>query len=265
MGNVIAIFKRDVRGYFSSPIAYVVIGLFLIVSGIFFHLLLKSFLGYVQYRNAAMAQGQNITLNVNLMMIRPFLLNTSVIVLFMIPIITMRSFAEEKKIGTMELLLTSPLTNWQIILGKFLATYLFYFVMIAVTFLFMLILMVLGKPPAPAQGPEVWPILIGYIGLFLMGTMLIGIGNFISSLTENQIVAAVGTFGATMFLWVVGFAADFMGNTFGKALGYLSIVDHFDDFSKGVFDTSHLVFYLSMAFVMLFLTYQSIESSKWRG
>ncbi|MFA5729580.1 MAG: ABC transporter permease subunit, partial [Candidatus Neomarinimicrobiota bacterium] len=127
MGNLFQIYKRDLKGYFSSPIAYVVIGLFLIVTGIFFYLLLSSFL---QYSYAMMMQRQNIPVNVNLMMIRPFFLNMSVIVLFVIPMITMRSFSEEKKSGTMELLLTSPLTNWQIILGKYLATFTLYFVMV---------------------------------------------------------------------------------------------------------------------------------------
>ncbi|MDD5765080.1 MAG: ABC transporter permease subunit [Candidatus Marinimicrobia bacterium] len=255
MGNVYTIFKRDVRSYFSSPIAYVVIGLFLAVTGIFFYLMLTSFL---QYSYAAMMQRQNVPLNVNLMMIRPFLLNTCVIVLFMIPMITMRSFSEDKKSGTMELLLTSPLTNWQIILGKFFATYFLYVVMILVTFLFMIFLFIWGKP-------QLMPVLIGYLGLLLMGAALVALGNFISSLTENQIVAAVGTFAGTMFLWVIGFAADFAGKIFGPFFGYISIVQHFEDFSKGVFDTSHLVFYVSLTFLMLFCTYQSVESSKWRG
>jgi ABC-2 type transport system permease protein len=255
MGNLFAIYKRDLRGYFSSPIAYVVIGLFLIVTGIFFYLILNSFL---QYSYAVMMQRQGATVNVNLQMIRPFFLNMSVIVLFVIPMITMRSFSEEKKSGTMELLLTSPLTNWQVILGKFLATFTLYFVMVIVTALFMVFLFIWGNP-------NLGPILISYLGILLMGMVLIAVGNFISSLTENQIVAAVGTFGASMLLWVIGFAGDFAGKVFGELFKYLSIVNHFEDFSKGVFDTSHLVYYLSLTFLMLFLTYQSIESSKWRG
>ncbi len=256
MGNIWTIFKRDLKGYFSSPIAYVVIGLFLIVTGIFFYLLLSSFL---QYSYAVMMQQRGgMAVNVNLMMIRPFLLNMSVIVLFVIPMITMRSFSEEKKSGTVELLLTSPLTTTQIVFGKFLATYLLYFVMVAVTFLFMVFLFIWGKP-------AFWPIFLGYCGILLMGGGLVALGNFISSLTENQIVAAVGTFGATMLLWVIGFAGDLSGKVLGEIFRYLSIVNHFEDFSKGVFDTSHLVYYLSLSFLMLFLTYQSIESSKWRG
>ena len=256
MGNIWTIFKRDLKGYFSSPIAYVVIGLFLIVTGIFFYLLLSSF---IQYSYAVMMQQRGgYTVNVNLMMIRPFLLNMSVIVLFVIPMITMRSFSEEKKSGTVELLYTSPLTTTQIVIGKFLATYFLYFVMVAVTFLFMVFLFIWGKP-------NFLPILLGYCGILLMGLALVALGNFISSLTENQIVAAVGTFGATMLLWVIGFAGDLSGKVFGAIFNYLSIVNHFEDFSKGVFDTGHLVYYLSLSFLMLFLTYQSIESSKWRG
>ena len=255
MGNLLAIYKRDLKGYFFSPIAYVVIGLFLLVNGIFFYVLLSSFL---EYSYAVMIQRQGYPINVNLLMIRPFFQNMSVIVLFVIPMITMRSFSEEKKSGAMELLLTSPLTNWQLILGKFLASFTLYFVMVMVTFLFMVFLFIWGNP-------SLVPILISYLGILLMGLVLVALGNFISSLTENQIVAAVGTFGATMFLWVIGFAGDFAGKVFGEIFKYLSIVNHFDDFSKGVFDTNHLVYYLSLTFLMLFFTYQSIESSKWRG
>ncbi len=255
MSNLLAIYKRDLKGYFFSPIAYVVIGLFLLVNGIFFYVLLSSFL---EYSYAVMIQRQGYPINVNLLMIRPFFQNMSVIVLFVIPMITMRSFSEEKKSGTMELLLTSPVTNWQLILGKFLASFTLYFVMVMVTFLFMVFLLIWGNP-------SLVPILINYLGILLMGLVLVALGNFISSLTENQIVAAVGTFGATMFLWVIGFAGDFAGKVFGEIFKYLSIVNHFDDFSKGVFDTNHLVYYLSLTFLMLFFTYQSIESSKWRG
>ncbi|HOO13768.1 MAG TPA: ABC transporter permease subunit [Candidatus Marinimicrobia bacterium] len=255
MSNLLAIYKRDLKGYFFSPIAYVVIGLFLLVNGIFFYVLLSSFL---EYSYAVMIQRQGYPINVNLLMIRPFFQNMSVIVLFVIPMITMRSFSEEKKSGTMELLLTSPVTNWQLILGKFLASFTLYFVMVMVTFLFMVFLLIWGNP-------SLVPILISYLGILLMGLVLVALGNFISSLTENQIVAAVGTFGATMFLWVIGFAGDFAGKVFGEIFKYLSIVNHFDDFSKGVFDTNHLVYYLSLTFLMLFFTYQSIESSKWRG
>ena len=255
MSNLLAIYKRDLKGYFFSPIAYVVIGLFLLVNGIFFYVLLSSFL---EYSYAVMIQRQGYPINVNLLMIRPFFQNMSVIVLFVIPMITMRSFSEEKKSGTMELLLTSPVTNWQLILGKFLASFTLYFVMVMVTFLFMVFLLIWGNP-------SLVPILISYLGILLMGLVLVALGNFISSLTENQIVAAVGTFGATMFLWVIGFAGDFAGKVFGEIFKYLSIVNHFDDFSKGVFDTNHLVYSLSLTFLMLFFTYQSIESSKWRG
>jgi ABC-2 type transport system permease protein len=255
MRNILAIFKRDLRGYFSSPIAYVIIGLFVSVTGIFFYLLLSSF---VQYSYALMMQQQNAPLNVNLMMVRPFLLNLSVIILFIVPMITMRAFSEEKKSGTIELLLTAPLTNWQIISGKFLATYVLFLAMTGITFLYMIFLFLWGNP-------EIGPILIGYLGLLFFGAALIATGNFISSLTENQIVAAVGTFAVAMFLWIIGFAADSAGKALGSVLGYLSIVEHFEDFSKGIFDTSHLVYYLSVVTVMLFLTFQSVESAKWRS
>jgi len=255
MRNVLSIFKRDFNAYFQSPIAYVVIALFLLISGVFFYLLLSSFM---QYSYAAMMQQQGIPVNVNLMLIRPFFLNLSIIILFMIPIITMRAFSEDKKNGTFELLLTAPLSNWQIVLGKFLATYLFYLIMTGLTFLYMIFLFLWGNP-------EILPVLIAYLGVWLLGAALIAAGNFISSLTENQIVAAVGTFTLTMVLWIVGFSADFAGKVLGNFLQYFSIIDHFDDFSKGVFDSSHCVFYLSLMILMLFMTHQSVESSKWRA
>ena len=255
MRNILAIFKRDFRSSFTSPAAYVVIGLFLLVSGIFYYLLFSSFM---QYSYAAMMQQQGTPINVNLMMIRPFLLNISVIILFMIPMITMRSFSEDKKNGTIEFLLTAPLSNWQIVIGKFLATYIFYIIMLGSTAPFLVFLFYWGNP-------ELEPVLMGYLGLLLLGAALIAAGNFISSLTENQIVAAVGTFGLTMFLWIVGFSTDFIGKISGKLLEYISVITHFEDFSKGIFDTSHLVFYVSFTFLMLYLTYQSIESSRWRS
>ena len=255
MGNMITIFKRDVRSYFSSPIAYVVIGLFLAVTGIFFYLMLTSFL---QYSYAAMMQRQNVPLNVNLMMIRPFLLNTCVIVLFMIPMITMRSFSEDKKSGTMELLLTSPLTNWQIILGKFFATYFLFVVMILVTFLFMIFLFIWGKP-------QLMPVLIGYLGLLLMGAALVALGNFISSLTENQIVAAVLTFGMLLLFWILSWVSDLAGPSFRPLFTSLSLFEHYENFPKGILDTRDLIYYLSFAALFLFLTLRVLASKRYRG
>jgi ABC-2 type transport system permease protein len=198
------------------------------------------------------------TVNINQLVIRPLMMNMSVITLFILPLITMRSFADEKRSGTFELLLTSPLTNWQLILGKYFSTFVLYAVMILVTFLYQVILIFNGNP-------EIIPILTGYLGLLLMGSASVAIGVLISSLTENQIIAAVGTFGAMMFLWVIGWVGNFAQGASQSILQYFSIVEHFDDFAKGVLDSEHIIYYVSLAFLSLFLTYQSIESMKWRG
>jgi ABC-2 type transport system permease protein len=255
MRNMFSIFKRDFGAYFRSPIAYIVMALFLLVSGLIFYLLLA---GFLQYSYSATMQAQGLPVHVNLMLIRPFFMNLTIIILFIVPIITMRTFSEDKKSGTIELLLTAPLTAGQIVLGKFLAAYLFYLIMTAVTLLFMIFLFLWGEP-------ELMPICVGYLGLWLLGAALIAAGNFISSLTENQIVAAAGTFTLTMLLWIVGFGADVTGKIFGNILGYFAIIDRFEDFAKGVLDSGHCVFYISLSILMLFLTYKSLASSKWRA
>ncbi|MCF7804838.1 MAG: ABC transporter permease subunit [Candidatus Marinimicrobia bacterium] len=252
------IFKRDLKSYYSSPIAYVVIALFIAVSGVFFYALLTRFLNIqMQAMYQAQQMGRSITVNVNQMMIRPLLANMSIIALFMIPMITMRSFSEDKRSGTIELLLTSPISNTQMILGKFGAAFVLYASMVVVAFIYPVVLMFYGNP-------EIAPTLMGYLGLLLMGAATVSVGVLISSFTENQIIAAIGTFAVMMLFWTIGWLGT--GNSFFADLAsYLSIIEHMGDFTKGVFDTKHLVYYASFLFVALFLTYQSIESTKWRG
>ena len=258
MRNTWEIFKRDLRSYFSSPIAYVVIALFIAVSGVFFYALLTRFLNIqMQAMFQAQQMGRSITINVNQMMIRPLLGNMSIIALFMIPMITMRAFSEEKKSGTIELLLTSPVTNTQMILGKFGAAFVLYASMVILAFVYPVVLMIYGTP-------EIAPTLLGYVGLLFLGAATVSVGVFISSLTENQIIAAVGTFAIMMLFWMIGWLGT-GGSFFADVASYLSIIEHMDDFTKGVLDTTHLVYYASFLFVALFLTYQSIESTKWRG
>jgi ABC-2 type transport system permease protein len=184
--------------------------------------------------------------------------NTSVVVLFVLPMITMRTYAEEKRSGTIELLLTSPVTDFQIIMGKFFGAMALYGVMLAVTLLYIAILFVYGNP-------EWRPIAIGYLGLLLLGGSFIALGLLISSLTKNQIVAGISTFAVLLILWVINWAANSAGPTMASVLNYLSITDHFDDFSKGILDTKHLVYYLSFITFGLFLTAKSVDTERWRG
>jgi ABC-2 type transport system permease protein len=197
-------------------------------------------------------------LNVNQVMLRPLLQNVTILLLFLMPMITMRSYAEEKRAGTIELLLTSPLKDTEIILGKFLGALALWGLALCVSLIHIAILYGFGAP-------EWKPIVTAYLGLLLMGGCFISVGLLISSFTSNQIVAGMATFGVFLMLWVINWLGSFSGPTVNKITQYLSIVDHFDDFAKGVIDTSHLVYYISFIGFGLFLTARSVDSERWRG
>ncbi len=252
--NMLTIAEKELRSYFASPIAYVIIGLFALLFGWFFYVYLTFFV----QRSTGMAQFGGGATNINQDMIRYVLMNSAVIILFVMPMITMRTYAEEKRSGTIELLLTSPLTDVQIILGKFLGAMGLYASMLLVTLLYMSILFVYGNP-------EWRPIAAGYLGLLLMGGCFISVGLLISSMTKNQIVAGVLTFAVFLMLWVVNWIGDQSGPVTRAIVNYLSIVDHFDDFARGIIDTKHVVYYLSFITFGLFLTAKSVDSERWRG
>jgi ABC-2 type transport system permease protein len=172
--------------------------------------------------------------------------------------VTMRTYAEEKRSGTMELLLTSPLTDVQIILGKFLGAMGLFASMLLVTAIDVAILFRLGNP-------EWKPVLTGYLGLLLLGGCFLSLGLLISSLTKNQIVAGGMTFGVFLLLWIVNWFADGVGPTTREVLNYLSITAHLEDFVRGILDTKHIVYYLSFITFGLFLTAKSVDSERWRG
>jgi ABC-2 type transport system permease protein len=255
MGNILALAHKEIRSYFGSPIAYVVIGLFSLLFGYFY----VAILNYFVQQSMQMGQyGMGGSLNVNQQMIRPLLLNTTVVMLFVLPMITMRTYAEEKRSGTIELLLTSPLTDFQIIVGKFLGALTLYATMLAVTAVYVGILFFFGTP-------EWKPIVTAYVGLLLLGGCFISVGLLVSSLTKNQIVAGMVTFGVFLLLWVIDWIGSFDGPTAEKIVSYLSITQHFDDFAKGVVDTKHVLYYLSFITFGLFLTAKSVDSERWRG
>ena len=254
MRNVLAIAEREVTSYFSSPIAYVVIGFFALLYGYFFYALLSFF--EQQSMQMGMQPGQ--PMNINQMLVAPLLMNATVILLFIFPLITMRTYSEEKRSGTIELLLTSPLTDVQIIFGKFAGAMLLYTAMLAVTLIHVSLLFLYGHP-------EWKPIATGYLGLLLMGGCFISVGLLISSLTKNQIVAGMVTFAVFLMLWVINWIGSFVGPTAQAVLQHLSITEHFDDFAKGVIDTKHLIYYFSFMAFGLFLTMKSVDSERWRG
>jgi ABC-2 type transport system permease protein len=254
MNNILAIAGKELKGYFASPIAYVVIGLYAIPFGYFFYTLLLFF----DRQSMQMAGLAGPSVNVNEQLLRPVFLNTTVIFLFMLPMITMRTYAEEKRSGTIELLLTAPLTDFQIIAGKFLGAMGLYAAMLAITVPQVGLLFWFGNP-------EWIPIAITYLGLLLMGGCFISVGLFISSLTKNQILAVMATFTVFLMLWVINWIATFTGPTTQAVLNYLSITDHLDDFTRGVIDTKHLVYYASFIAFGLYLTLRSVDSERWRG
>jgi gliding motility-associated transport system permease protein len=256
MNNILAIAGKELRSYFSTPIAYIVIGFFALLFGYFFYAMLIIF---NQQSQLGGLEGGGPT-DINAQLIRPLFLNASVIMLFVLPLITMRTYSEEKRSGTIELLLTSPLTDFEIIMGKFLGAMALYGSMLAITLIHMTILASYATPR-----PE-WRILLtGYVGLLLMGGCFISVGLLISSMTKNQIVSGMITFAVFLLLWVINWVASFVGPTTQTVLNYLSITDHFDDFTKGILDTKHLVYYFSVMSFGLFLTMRSVDTERWKG
>ena len=257
MNNILAIAHKEIKGYFGSPIAYAVIGFSAILFGWFFINLLYYF-DRMSLQAGMGLGGPPQPVNVNEMLISPLFLNVSVILLFTLPLITMRTYAEEKRSGTIELLLTSPLTDLQIVMGKFLGGLVLYGAMLAVTLVHMAILFAYGNP-------EWRPIATGYLGLILMGACFLSLGLFVSSLTRNQIIAGMVTFAVFLMFWVINWIATFMGPTSQAVLNYLSITEHLNDFARGVIDTKHVVYYLSFIAFSLFLTVRAVDSERWRG
>lgn len=258
MKNAFAIAGREIRAYFVSPIAYVVLTGFLLLGGWFFYNLLARFLYllgmYTSFQNPQALE----QLNLNELVIAPLLHNLSIVLVILVPVITMRSFAEEKRAGTFELLLTSPIRIGEIVAGKFLGAVVFLAVMLGLAGLYPILLVLYGDP-------EVGIILSGYLGLFLLATSFVAIGLLTSSLTENQIIAAVSCLVALLLLYVISWPAETATNPIlGTVLRYVSITEHFGELVKGLIDTKDLVYFLSVIVAALFLTHRSVESLRWR-
>lgn len=258
MKNALTIAAREIRSYFVSPVAYVVLTGFLLLSGWFFFNLLARFSYLVQiYSGMQRGGGELERLNLNDLVISPLLHNLSVVLVILIPVITMRTFAEEKRQGTFELLLTSPLSVGEIVAGKFLGALAFVALMLGLTGIYPILLVAYGNPEAGI-------ILSGYLGLFLTAASFLSIGLLTSSLTENQIIAAVSCLVTLLLLYVINWPADTSTPTIGAVLHYLSITEHFGEFVKGIVDTRGVVYFLSLIVAALFLTHRSIESLRWR-
>jgi ABC-2 type transport system permease protein len=256
MQNILAIWQREMKSYFVSPIAYVVLTVFLFLSGLFFYGNLYEVVQYTMMQ-AQMGQGMG-PIDVPSLVTQSLFRTTSVILLFLVPMLTMGLFSEEKKRGTIELLLTTPVGNFSAMVGKYLASLTFLAILFAASGVTISAIFLYGQPD--------WkPILAGYLGMFLYGAALLALGLFISTLTENQIVAVILTFGVSLVLWLINVFASSASGAARSVINYLSVIGHLDDFIKGVIDTSHVVYYVTFAFVGLFLAFRSLESMRWKG
>lgn len=256
MANILAIFKKELRSYFVSPVAYGVLAIFTVIAGYFFWIITAFYqtASLQSMMNPQAAQGLNPTEWV----FRPLFRNLAVVMLFMMPALTARLLAEEKKQGTAELLFTYPIRDLELLLGKFLAALALFAGMLALTLAYPLLL-------TPFIRIEWGPTLAGYLGLLLLGLAFLALGILISSLTEHQLIAFSVAFGAALLLWIVSWPADQAGATARTVLNHLSIIAHQESFAKGLIETKDVIFYLNFTLFFLFLTLRSLESKRWRG
>ncbi|HEY0704850.1 MAG TPA: ABC transporter permease [Candidatus Acidoferrales bacterium] len=259
MQSFYAVYRKEMGHYFVSPIAYIFIGVFLFLGAYFFNLFLAAGIREsFQMEMMGMQGGLPPQIDVPGQVMRAFFGLLSTLVLFFTPVLTMGVFSEERKRGTMELLMTSPVTETQIVCGKYFASLTLFVLMMLPTATFIAFMCLHSDPVPPWR-----MVAAGYAGVFLLGAALIALGIFISSLTENQLIAAVLTFAAFLFVWVLdaGSTAD---AGFGVVVQYLSVIRHYDDFTRGVVDTSALIYYFSFIALFVFLTVRSIDSMRWR-
>jgi ABC-2 type transport system permease protein len=257
MRNIVTLAGREIRSYFSSPVAYVLIAVYLALAGYFFFALLSAFNTTLQIYSMMRNPELLSRFNLNQMVIVPLLANLSVLLIFIVPAITMRMFPEEKRAGTYELLLTSPLRVSEIVLGKFLGGLVLVLVMVFLSGIFGALLLYYGNPEVPLM-------LAGYLGLALMATVFLAIGTLVASFTDNVVIAYVGALFALLVLYTVGWLGDTMQGGAAELIKYLSITDHFQELTKGVIDTRDLVYFATLLVLSLFLTQRSVESVRWR-
>ncbi len=254
MKNIWSIARRDFQSYFTSPIAYIVIAGFLAIMGWMFFWSLNHFnIQNMQYMQYGGGKGPSITEAI----IRPLYGNMNVVFLFLVPFITMRLFAEERRQHTIALLLTAPIHLTEIILGKFLAAFALVLIMLLLTGFYPIMLFATGNP-------ELGPIVASYIGTLLLAGCCLSLGILFSAMTENQIVAGALTFSSGLFFWLVSWAQQAAGSVFGELLNYLSLTGHYNNFGQGLLHSSDIVFYLSFIGLGLFFTHRVLDSYRWR-
>jgi ABC-2 type transport system permease protein len=257
MRNIMAIAGKELRGYFHSPIAYLLLTVWTILVGLIFYLSVGEYINYTFRMEAMGGMGQPMP-GLNEVIVRGMLQGfLMVVLLFMMPLITMRLYAEEKRTGTIELLLTSPLTDLEIILGKFLGALALYGILVAITLLYISVLFLYGNPSAK-------PIVANVLGLLLYGAALLAVGMWISTFTRNQIIAGVVSMVAFLMLYIFNWPAMFLDNKVAQFLSSMAISTHIENFSKGVIQLSDVVYYVSVIILGIFFTARSVEALKGR-
>jgi len=260
MKGMYAVYRKEMGHYFVSPVAYIIVAVFLILTAYFFNrltvlIIQESFQASIE--EAQFGGGQ--AFDVPSLVMRNFFGVLSTLLLFLTPMLTMSVYAEERRRGTMELLMTSPVTDLEIVLGKFFASLTLLVIMLLPTAIGFAYMLRHAEPTAP------WRVLGSeYLGVLLLGAALLALGSFFSSLTESQLIAAMLSFGAILLLWVLDFGSQAGSSAWASGLEYLSVFRHYDDFTRGVIDTSNVIFYLSFIFLGVFLTIRSVDSMRWR-
>ncbi|MDQ1240008.1 MAG: transporter permease [Thermodesulfobacteriota bacterium] len=256
MSGWYAVFRKETANFFVSPIAYAILACFLLISGFFFwaNVSLMSLISLQAANNPMISQRINITDIV----IRPLAQNMSIVLLFLMPLITMRLFSEERKSGSIELLMTYPMTDLGVVMGKFLSALLVLVVMLGSTLSFPLLLLLVGQP-------DLGTLMSGYVGLLLMGSAFVALGMFLSSLSENQIISAAISFVAALLFWVMSWSSSFSGEGLGNVLRQLSILEHLESFHKGILSLPDVSFFVFFSAFFFFLTLRSLETYRWRG
>ncbi|OUL29964.1 ABC transporter permease [Nostoc sp. 106C] len=264
LSNIIAIYRRELQSYFVSPLAYVIAGIFWFLSGLFLIMILLGPDGILPTITALDLQGQQMgvpvpPIDVPYEFVRAFLDRMGWLLLFVLPILSMGLYAEERKRGTLELLATSPVTNWAVAVGKLLGVLTFFVTMIVPLVAIEAFVISSSNPP---MTPTI--LLLGHLGLILLAAAILSLGMFISSLTDSTILAAVFTFAVILLLLFVELIAKTVPGPIGEALGYISLLRHFNTLIQGIFDTSAILLFVSYIFLGVFLTSQSIDALRFQ-
>jgi len=257
--NIGYLIEKEWRHYFGGPIAYVAVAIWTLLFGFFYYAIFNGFVEYSVRAGAQMEFGAP-KLSLNEIVIATVLRNMTVVALFILPMLTMRLFAEEKRQGTIELLATSPLTDFQLVMGKFLGALSLYVTMMLAGFVNFVLMWAYAT-----SKPEWRPLLTGAVGLLLVGGTFIALGLFLSTLTRNQIIAGILGFGLGLVFWILSWFDQPTASPLMKAIAYAGITNHVEDLLKGVVALKDVVFYLSFITFGLFLAHQSVESQRWRA